>query len=89
MTLRTSETAATDLENIYDYIAKENCDAALETVKDLYGLIERLLEFPQLGRSAALKTRELLQPPFVIVYRIVDDVISIEAVFSSTRSRRI
>jgi toxin ParE1/3/4 len=85
MTLRISELAAIDLEDIYDYIARDNPEAALETLTDLYQLLERLVGFPRLGHPGKLGTRELVKPPFIVVYRIVGDVISLEAVFHGSR----
>jgi toxin ParE1/3/4 len=83
--IRFSETAANDLESIYDFIARNNPDAALATVKKLLDVMKRLGEFPNMGRKSDLGTRELVISPFVIIYRIVDDVINIEAVFHGSR----
>jgi toxin ParE1/3/4 len=85
MTIRWSRTAATDLENIYDFIARDKPGAALDTIEKLFVAADRLGEFPQLGRVGELGTRQLPVPPFVIVYRIIDPVISIEAVFHGSR----
>lgn len=85
MKLRWSETAADDLQNIYEFIARDKPDAALATIEKLIATVDLLLMHPHLGRPAELDARKLIHPPFVIVYRIVDDVISIEAVFHGKR----
>ncbi len=85
MTLRLTELTATDLENIQDYIALENPEAALTTIEDLFAVMQRLTEYPKLGRAAEFGTRKVIHSPFVIVYRIVEEVISIEAVLHGRR----
>jgi toxin ParE1/3/4 len=85
MRLRWSELAAAHVENIHDFIARDKPAAALETVEVLIQAAERLTEYPKLGREAEHGTRKLIHPPFVIVYRILEDIISIEAVFHGSR----
>jgi toxin ParE1/3/4 len=85
MVIRWSETAANDLEDIYDFIARDNPQAAAATVDRLIDVVERLENFPQMGRSAEFGTREIVIPPFVVVYRIIGEVINIEAVFHGSR----
>jgi addiction module RelE/StbE family toxin len=85
VTIRWTERAAYHLESIYDFIARDNPDAALEVIEGLYASIERLRTYPNLGRAAELDTRKLVQPPYVIMYRVVEDVVSIEAVFHGSR----
>lgn len=84
--IRWSETAAADLENIYEFIARDRPDAALNAVEKLIEVVERLETFPQMGRAAELGTREIVTSPFLIIYRIVGEVINIEAVFHGRRA---
>jgi toxin ParE1/3/4 len=83
--LRWSELAAAHIENIHDFVARDKPAAALATIDVLIQAVERLTEHPKLGRKADHGTRKLIHPPFVIVYRILEDVISIEAVFHGNR----
>jgi toxin ParE1/3/4 len=84
--LRWSETAGQDLEAIYDYIAQDNPDAAAVTIEKIIEAAEQLTIHSQIGRLGRHKgTRELVRPPFVIVYRIKNDVISIETVLHGSR----
>lgn len=86
MTLRWSETALQDLISIYDYIALDKPAAAAATVEKIIQAAEQLERAPWLGHAGRYKaTRELVHPPFVIVYRVVEDVIDIQAVFHGSR----
>jgi toxin ParE1/3/4 len=85
MKIRLSEVAVRDLENIRDFIATDKPEAALETVQNLLVAIERLSTFPQVGRSGPFGTRQLVKPPFIVVYRIVEDVVSVDAVLHESK----
>jgi len=86
VTLRWSETAALDLEVIYDYVALDKPAAAPATVEKIIQTAERLEQYPSLGHAGRRNdTRELVHPPFVIVYRVMQDVIDIQAVFHGNR----
>ena len=65
---------------------KDNPDAAARTIEQILESAERLLEYPKLGKAGRVRgTRELVQRPFVIVYRVLEDVINIEAVLHGSR----
>ena len=70
------EAAALDLESIFAWIAKDNPRAAAEIVERIRIRINRLA-FPGLshiGRPGLVEgTRELVEPPYIIVY-MVDDL---------------
>jgi toxin ParE1/3/4 len=83
--LRWSETAASHLEEIYEFIALHNANAALATVDKLLAAIDRLTAYPQLGRPAHGGKRKLVRKPFVVVYSVDADVVNIEAVFHGKR----
>ena len=86
MKLRWSETAAQDLLSIYEYIAQDKPAAAAGTVEKIIQAAEQLERSPRLGHAGRYKgTRELVHPPFVIVYRVVEDVIDIQAVLHASR----
>ena len=82
MTLRWTPKTDRQLKVIYEFIARHNPKAAAQTIEALLEGAEQLLLFPNLGRPGKRKgTRELVRAPFTIVYRPLEDVISIEAVF--------
>ena len=85
MRLRWSQPASEDLCAIYEFIAQENPVAAAETVEMLVRAAERLASYPQLGHKGAAGTRRMVHPPWIIVYRIIDDVVNVEAVFHGSR----
>jgi toxin ParE1/3/4 len=79
--VRWTEAAAAHVEDIYDFIARDNPDAVSAIVEKLIAAVERLTAYPNLGRAAEHGARKLIHPPFVIVYRVVEDVINVESVF--------
>jgi toxin ParE1/3/4 len=83
--LRWSETAAGHLEEIFEFIALDNANAALSTVEKLLIAIDRLAAYPHLGRAAHGGKRKLVRKPFVVVYSVDADVVNIEAVFHGKR----
>jgi toxin ParE1/3/4 len=85
MTLRLTELASSDLHAIYDFIALDNMDAAIETIQGLFQAMEQLTRYPRLGRTSNFGTRKLIHSPFVIVYRVVGNVINVESVLHGNR----
>ncbi len=80
MQLRWTEEAATDLEQITDYLFQNAPERAAELVRGIYNAPAALLTFPYRGRAGKKEgTRELvLSPlPYVVVYQITGEVIHI------------
>ena len=80
MELRWTEDAASDLEHITDYLLQNTPQRAPELVRSIYAAASELLIFPRRGRKGRKElTRELvLSPlPYVVVYRIADDIVYI------------
>jgi len=80
--------AARDLEEIGDYIARENPAAAARTIERIRDRVRNLSGFPHSGRRGrAPGTRELDIPstPFIVGYRVDRDRIDILAVFHGAR----
>ena len=80
MQVRWSPAAAEDLFRIVEYIRQENAPAAQRIAKTIYESAGSLKSFPNKGRAGRVEgTRELpLSPlPFVVVYRIVKDIVEI------------
>ncbi|MGV7963882.1 type II toxin-antitoxin system RelE/ParE family toxin [Photorhabdus tasmaniensis] len=66
--------AEADRERIFDYIAQNNPNAALELDANFDAKIELVAQQPKLYRPGRMRgTREIIvQPNYVIVYRIKD-----------------
>ncbi|NOR47569.1 MAG: type II toxin-antitoxin system RelE/ParE family toxin [Methanosarcinaceae archaeon] len=65
------------LHDIYDYISKENPDAALQTIESIYKKVQILKEFPESGyyynRNHSHHIRILLYGHYRIAYLIKPD----------------
>ena len=73
MKVVTRDRAARELEAIYAYIARDNPRAANRVIRGLRERIQRIAEtdFPEIGRQGRLPgTRELVHPPYIIVYYV-------------------
>jgi toxin ParE1/3/4 len=80
MQIRWSRAAAEDLVRIVDYIRQENVPAARRIAQSIYDSAASLRSFPHKGRTGRVdNTRELPIPslPFVVVYRVLADVVEI------------
>ena len=86
------ETAATDLDGIFDWISKDSPRGAAELVRRIHTRINRLAVpgLSHIGRPGLIKgTRELVEPPYIIVYSIDDaaDEIVVLAIVHGARDR--
>jgi addiction module RelE/StbE family toxin len=85
---RISPTAFQHLNDIFDYIARENISAAAATITGFLDAVGQIEQFPRSGREGRRAgTREFVVEPYVIVYRILEDVIAIDAVLHGRRSK--
>lgn len=77
--IRWTTDAADQLEGIVRHINEDNPEAARKVAEDIIDRIERLKVFPRLGHPGeeVEGTRELLSPPFVIVYQLKGDIAEI------------
>jgi len=84
MRIRWTQLAAGDLTQVCDYIEEhDGSEAARRVALSIYQRIETLLKFPQRGRlGRKTGTRELVLPelPYLVVYRIREDVIEISRI---------
>ena len=91
MKISIRERAAADLDGIFAWIAKDNPQAAARVVRRLRERIGRLGEpgLSHIGRPGSVAgTRELVEPPYIIVYAIDDDrEIAVLAVFHGAQYR--
>ena len=76
--------AAQNLEDAYDYLAKDNPKVAQAFVQDVYRLVNLLPVQPAMGRAGrVVGTREqvIQDYPFIIPYRVKQDEIHILRIF--------
>jgi toxin ParE1/3/4 len=88
MRLVFADPAERDLDSIIDYIALDNPSAAEKVYRAIVAAAEGLINFPEMGRSGRLPgTREfsLSSLPYLIVYEVGADVVTILAVFHGAR----
>lgn len=88
MKLRWSKRAVLRLASIRDYISNDNPAVAARVASVIVGAALRLEQFPLSGRAGRIEgTRELVVPglPYILPYRIVDDVIQIASVIHTSR----
>ena len=84
--------ALSDLEAIYDWISTDTPALARDVVDRVFGSIERLSLFPQMGRVGIVPgTREWVVPrlPYIVVYEVHDttDELVVIAVFHGAQDR--
>lgn len=76
--IRWTTEAADQLEAIVNHIRQDNPEAARAVAQTILDRIAELEQFPGLGRPGEKKgTRELVAPPYVIVYRLRKDLAEI------------
>jgi toxin ParE1/3/4 len=88
MKIKWLDLAVDDLEELADYIAHDNPDAAYRMVAFLWASINRLADHPETGRPGRVfGTRELVisHTPFIVPYRIVNSEIQILRVLHGAR----
>ena len=83
-----SSAAERDLDSIIDYIALDNPDAAEKVYRAIVATAERLRDFPDMGHPGRLpETREFVVTdlPYLIVYEVGTEAITVLAVFHGAR----
>ena len=89
MKLRWSERATRDTEDIVSYIAHDSGEAAHRWLEETFEAVEKLQEFPRLGRVVPEfgvdSLRELIHGRYRIVYELGEEDITIVTVFDGSR----
>ncbi len=83
--------AVEDVENIYEFISKDDKCVAKSVLSYIEKMVDYIKEFPEFGKKGDVrKTREVVVPklPFLIVYEIVDEVIYILTIFHTAQDPR-
>jgi len=71
--VRWTSKAADQLTSIVSHIREENPDIAQAVAQSILDRIAELKTFPSIGRPGErMGTRELVSPPYVIVYRVLN-----------------
>lgn len=87
MKIRWTKDALRSLEEIYTYIASDRPAALKKVVIQIENNIQKLNDFPELGRTGRIKgTRELIVAgtSYIIIYRIKDRYIEILLILHSS-----
>jgi plasmid stabilization system protein ParE len=89
-----AESAVHDLEEIRAWYTRQQAPEAGEhLIREAFSQIERLLDFPQSGRVVPefdlVNLREIIYPPFRIVYRLDGKRVRIVRVWRSERVLKI
>lgn len=88
MGIRWLKNASVDLDKIEAYISEDNPVAAIETVLKIIRYVNRLIEYPAMGKPGRVEgTRELVIPdlPYTIPYRVKGGTIQILRVLHQAR----
>jgi toxin ParE1/3/4 len=76
--IRWTAEAADQLETAVQHIQQDKPAAAWNVAQAVIDRIEQLAAFPGLGRRGEVKgTRELVSPPYVVVYRSTEEIVEI------------
>jgi toxin ParE1/3/4 len=90
MRVRWTAAAATDLQQISDYLREHHPQYRQATLRKLYESVRSLKTSPRRGRLGRVDgTRELLFPPmpYVAVYRVGEDAIEVLRIWHSAQHR--
>jgi addiction module RelE/StbE family toxin len=81
--------AVYDLESIRDYIARDSEFYATSFIEKIISSMEKLIDFPKIGRvipeASNHNLRELIFQNYRIMYRIYHDTIQIIAIIRGSR----
>lgn len=85
-----AESAARDLENLREWYATQSVpEVGAHLVDEVIGSVEQLADFPESGRVVpefqTQRLREVIRPPFRIVYRLDSGRVRIVRVWRSER----
>ena len=89
MRLIFGDPAADDLDGLVDYIASDNRQAAENVYRAIVDAATRLKAFPGIGHAGRVAgTRELSvgSLPYIIVYQVSSDTVTVVAVLHTSRN---
>lgn len=88
MRVRWLRTALANLNDEAEYIARDNPEAASRMVETVTAAVNRLAEYPAMGRAGRVPgTRELVvaDTPYILPYRVREGAVEILRVFHAAR----
>lgn len=86
--LRINPIVAKDLKNIKDYIAEDNEEYAIKTIKEIYGKFENLQMFPGMGADLSKRVsfrtdyKYAIWEDYVIIYKVSSEFAEIYRVIN-------
>ncbi len=89
--IRINPVATADLQEIKNFIAEDNINAATKAVKEIIEKIESLVEFPEIGTMLMYKIRlkskyrYIICGQYLIFYIYEDDIVSIQRILQGKR----
>jgi addiction module RelE/StbE family toxin len=88
MKIKWLKRAFQNLENIANYLQQDNPEIAIQVILKIQTGIEKLADFPLMGRKGRVaSTRELviINTPYVIIYRIKNNSVEILRILHSAQ----
>ena len=87
--IRWTTEASDQLEAAIEYIRQDNPVAARNVAQTVIDRIEELATFPGIGRPGEVQgTREVVSPPYVVVYRYTEEIVGILHIWHGAQDRR-
>ena len=87
--IRWTHQAADDLESITEFISQDSPHYARLFALDIIKAVERLIDFPELGRVVPEKDdpliREIIMGNYRIVYRLKDNIVELLTIHHGAR----
>ena len=86
--LRINPIVAKDLKNIKDYIAEDNEEYSIKTIKEIYGKFENLQMSPGMGADLSKRVsfrtdcKYAIWEDYVIIYKVSDEFAEIYRVIN-------
>jgi toxin ParE1/3/4 len=88
MQVRWLRKALRNLEQAHAHIAKDDPEAAIQTVLKIQAVVNRLAQFPLMGRVGRVEgTRELMivNTPYFVIYGLKENTVEILRVLHTSR----
>ena len=73
------------LRAAYEYVARENAAAAETLVEQIFAVVERLEQYPRMGRVEGTRELVIAGTAFVVVYRVEAERVEVLAVLHAAR----
>jgi addiction module RelE/StbE family toxin len=90
MQVRWTTAAASDLENIADYLFEKTPENAARLIREICDAVFALRIYPNRGRPGKKSgTRELVLPalPYIVVYKVGSDVLHVARILHGAQDR--